>query len=388
MLEDSKGRFWIGTWSDGLYLYDYHNNKIINYIKDNQLLNTINSFAIASLYEDRQGQLWIGTYDAGINKIDPFSKKFELFRAIPYKKESLSDNMIWSFMHVDNELWITTENGINILNNKTGVFKRAFENMKIDKNIRVMYKDSKGIIWLGSGNEGLYEYDKTNNKFVNYKMKFDDGINAGYHSIWAICEDNNSRYLWVGNYRAGIVKFDKINKKFTRPFNGDINAFNINSIVKDKKGIIWAGTSGKGLLKIQNDKVKMLNPENSKISSKIVKSLFVDKKDILWIGTTNGLNRLNPETEKYELFNVSNGLPNDVIYSITEDKNGNIWFSTNGGLCMLNYKSKIVKTYDINDGLQDNEFNRNAALNSEDGSLYFGGINGFNRFNPDYIYEN
>lgn len=38
-----------------------------------------------------------------------------------------------------------------------------------------------------------------------------------------------------------------------------------------------------------------------------------------------------------------------------------------------------------NDGLQGREFIINACYGAPDGKLFFGGLNGFNAFNPDEI---
>src|SRR5690606_12225106 len=40
------------------------------------------------------------------------------------------------------------------------------------------------------------------------------------------------------------------------------------------------------------------------------------------------------------------------------------------------------------DGLQNNEFNGKAAYQDDQGNLYFGGMNGFNIFNPEKILTN
>jgi len=44
-----------------------------------------------------------------------------------------------------------------------------------------------------------------------------------------------------------------------------------------------------------------------------------------------------------------------------------------------------VNHFTYHDGLQSNEFNTRACFKSKDGLIYFGGINGFNRFNPKNI---
>jgi diguanylate cyclase (GGDEF)-like protein len=84
-------------------------------------------------------------------------------------------------------------------------------------------------------------------------------------------------------------------------------------------------------------------------------------------------------------FFETDGLANNVVYRIEEDNDGGIWLSTNFGLSNFNPNTKTFKNYNMDDGLQSNEFNADASFKSKDGELFFGGINGFNRFFPDKI---
>jgi len=80
-----------------------------------------------------------------------------------------------------------------------------------------------------------------------------------------------------------------------------------------------------------------------------------------------------------------------VDYDYNEQKNQyqtNIWFSTNKGISRFNVEQGIFRNYDISDGLQNNEFNVGVAFKGKDNHIYFGGINGFNKFHPDNIKTN
>ena len=46
------------------------------------------------------------------------------------------------------------------------------------------------------------------------------------------------------------------------------------------------------------------------------------------------------------------------------------------------------RQFTINDGLQGNQFIARSSLKSSEGKLYFGGINGFNVFQPEQFVDN
>jgi two-component sensor histidine kinase len=96
-------------------------------------------------------------------------------------------------------------------------------------------------------------------------------------------------------------------------------------------------------------------------------------------------NAVNGEITDFELVETSPPLPDQTIYAIEEDDQGMIWMSTNKGLIRLNPANDHITIFDRSDGLQDDEFNIGASFKDSSGYLYFGGINGFNRFNPSEI---
>jgi two-component sensor histidine kinase len=76
------------------------------------------------------------------------------------------------------------------------------------------------------------------------------------------------------------------------------------------------------------------------------------------------------------------------VYGILPDGKGNLWLSTNKGLSKFNPSRGTFRNYDALDGLQADEFNQGAYCRGADGTLYFGGVNGMNAFQPDSLKDN
>ncbi|MEG0647158.1 MAG: response regulator, partial [Bacteroides sp.] len=80
---------------------------------------------------------------------------------------------------------------------------------------------------------------------------------------------------------------------------------------------------------------------------------------------------------------TKDGLPSNVVYKILEDDNQRFWLSTNNGLVSFNPEAMTVEAlYNLPNGLQSKQFNYNSGVKAQDGTLYFGSINGFVAFNP------
>ena len=78
-------------------------------------------------------------------------------------------------------------------------------------------------------------------------------------------------------------------------------------------------------------------------------------------------------------------MTSSVVYGILEDSKANLWLSTDNGIFLLNTKTEKFAQFGIDDGVQSLEFSGGAYFEDSDGMMYFGGINGFNYFNPDSI---
>ena len=62
--------------------------------------------------------------------------------------------------------------------------------------------------------------------------------------------------------------------------------------------------------------------------------------------------------------------------------------STNRGLSRFDPQSETFRNYDRRDGLQSYEFNAGAYFQNSRGRMYFGGIQGFNAFDPTQVQDN
>ncbi|MCK5372227.1 MAG: hypothetical protein KAQ62_26885, partial [Cyclobacteriaceae bacterium] len=242
--------------------------------------------------------------------------------------------------------------GLNILNIRNGAIAKYRHNPEDDNsissdNIRCIYEDSKGRVWIGTEDGGLNLFK--NGKFKRFLSDENDIFSIAGNDVRSIVEDKNG-YLWVATFGGGLNKFDPDKIKFTRYFHVE-------------------------------------NSQNS-LSSNSIYSLYLDDSTNLWIGTADGLNMLDISRNRFSHYSQNNGLLSNSIYSILDDKNGNIWISTNKGISRLNKNTYAIKNYDSEDGLQNTEFNQGAGYFTKRGEMLFGGINGYCTFSPDEIIDN
>ncbi|MFN6943535.1 MAG: ATP-binding protein, partial [Cytophagaceae bacterium] len=104
-----------------------------------------------------------------------------------------------------------------------------------------IHEDSRGNLWLGTGNAGLLLFNRADNSYRFFNMK-DDGLSD--NSIKGIIEDNDG-FLWLST-NNGVTRFNPKTfraKAFTSADGVPASSFYSNSKYKDNDGKIYFGTT-------------------------------------------------------------------------------------------------------------------------------------------------
>lgn len=346
IIEDSSGMIWVGTYA-GISMFD-PNNKIAHYKNDPFNKNSISENVIHGIYEDKDELLWVGTNTKGVNIIN--RKDDEIYQIRKSNTEiKISDDNINDITGYGNHIFIATNDGLNKIDKigKTTTIYRVEDGLN-DNNVKSLFLDSKGYLWIGSPS-GLNILNTYNNDIIDVTYLL---TNNGGDDIYikTIYEDSDGNY-WIGSFiDDGLVKIDPYKNKVT----------NYKNNPKDKNSI----------------------------SNNNIRSIVEDSDGYIWVGTSYGLNRLNKKDGSFERYTTKDGLPNNTIYGILIDEENNPWVSTNLGISKLNINTNTFENFNIIDGLQANEFNGTAYHKNSSGEFIFGGINGLNIFDPKELTKN
>jgi len=411
LMEDKYGRLWIGIENGGLDIVDLNtfkeNDCVFHHYINNPDDNTSLSYnSVYSIYEDRNGSMWLGTFGDGINMYNKLTKNFTHYKQEPNNPNSLSNNFVNSILEEDGHLWIGTDYGLNLFNKKNKTFKHFIHDPRHNKSIGssavfALEKDSRGNLWIGTWSGGLNLYNSKNNTFTRFKHDLNDDKSIGANNMFAILEDRDGN-LWIGTMGGGLNLFNYKTKTFKRYKNDDYDDNTISddwvrTLFENSYGEIWMSSSMTVELLDKKSERFIHFPHDRKdiksISYDGANMFFEDSKKNLWIGTIGGLNVFNREDSTFSHYHQKDGLPNNCINGILEDDHGNLWISTNKGISKfingINHpENPVFKNYDVSDGLQGDEFRPRSFCKDKEGTMYFGGKNGFNAFHPDSIKEN
>lgn len=378
LLIDSNEKLWIATYGKGAYLIDFKLETIQHFVAQKGNPYALHYNDVLSLYEDFNGMIWLGTDGSGLSLYDEHLVKFNVLTN-PQIPKDFNIDFVRAITKKDEEIWLGTSNkGLTVVNLQTDSFKSyTTENSTLSSNrIMSLYTNQFGL-WVGHQNHGLQKLTGGN--------RFETFENTRGMSVWKIYGAENGN-LWLCTLN-GLILFNE-SKGILKNYDYQKNKLfsgGIRTVESGKKGELWIGTESDGLylLNIRTDEITQIKEITDRI-----KSLYFHD-NLLWIGTNgNGLKVYNTLTQKITHFTVEEGLANNVIYGILPDDKGNLWLSSNKGLSMVTTKGESIinfENFTSYDGLQTNEFNTGAYFKDQNGTLYFGGLEGINWFNPQNL---
>jgi len=407
--QDHDGHLWVGTFGGGLNKFSSSSESFSHFHNIDYDQKSLNNDYVRVITIDRSRNLWVGT-NKGLNKLDLKPVKFVHYSHDPKQKNSLSDNIVLSVFEktpkddtVDSVLWVGTNKGLDRIDQRTNTFTHFPILHNIPRSDRgfvyALRADHRGDLWIGTFGGGVFRFNEKKNGFKQYVHDPSSHQSLLDNRILTIKESSDKKRLWIGTV-VGLCRFNSENNTFSRDlFDGDDSITTLRQSVaalcEDNVSGVWAGTNaGVFILDFEQKTIHNLRHEGesgSSLSSNIVNSLYRDSGGTIWIGTENGLNRYDPSTKTVKFFFQEDGLPNNVITDILGDRLGRLWIATHRGLCVLTEHldgTATFRSYGVADGLQSMEFNGGASFQSPSGELFFGGVEGLNRFFPENIRDN
>ena len=254
----------------------------------------------------------------------------------------------------DGYLWLGTLYGVVRFDgvNFTAIESEIFPTQSRTRT-RVLFTDSRGRLWIGTGTSGIYRYDQ--GAFV----AIDSRNGLPHPSISTICEDADGK-IWVASQDGSIAWIDSTDRVHPiLPIRGKLTPVAIQ-LVKDTRGIVWfAQRNVYGQLKADapinvvqknsdfvvlcpsrdggmwvsaGNEIQKLSPDEGNgvvesIASPIKAQLLLEDRDgTLWLGSQqDGVFRLSGRKFTRELETSHR------ISSLYQDSESNIWVSTEGG---------------------------------------------------------
>ena len=379
--------------------------------------------SVRDIFQDSRGYVWIGTYK-GLSRYD--GKRFKNYDRDDLGVTSDFINVIKE--DLDGNLWIGTDNGVVIYDYAEDEFRRLSSVVKScvkvpDDRIFAIERNSAGVMWISSRDNGLYSYTPTTGEFIYHPLSKQTPVNniyritidrndnmflavycdniyftssdasscrpldLGYNSDifkgddveGVVLSSKSNDIIYVASKRNGLVEVDIRNGRCTTLYNlpKDVRPTNLTYDVNKS---LWLSTTN-GLVCYSLDtcqsKVYYSDPTDQfSLSDSFITEVYKDRNGRLWVGTQyGGLDLSSPAHSNFtKCYTLSDGtsLEGAIVRSFAEDKSGNVWVATER-MGLLKYSNGVLERYnaDIPKTV--------LALLDDDEWLWIGSVKGISR---------
>lgn len=385
--EDKKGLLWFGT-DNGLVRYDGRN------VEPMTGENSLRSRHILALKLDARGNLWIGTEIGAYRLIDDrieflsetqgrvvtgiavapqdevalvtatgeiinyqmtdlrlSSDRYATKRLTSTKLDQQSHPLLKSPNGPDQILpltaitripfnlsetggagWIIGSSGRGAMIQRGTELREAAIKLPRPYFVTSVYADSeKKVVWIG---------EQANKQKGGLWMLDDNALTRAALETGAVTTLSGGKgELWVGTYKQGafLLKLEDRGAKQIGHLTfentaGGLRSNQINSIFRDREGIVWFGTD-RGVCRYDRDGFRASNVSENP-QSNFVRSLLPTSSGVTFCGSNRGLFQLSrdPNDEDFGTWSEIAGLQGRAVYALSEDEAGAVWVGTSSGL--------------------------------------------------------
>lgn len=422
MLQDKQGHYWIGTWGDGLWLFNPKASDSTCYQRQIVKISGTNAedkifFSMAQ--DDQLGYLWMLSYD------ELHAMKYQKGKLEPVDISGIIDpHKMFTMILKDREgnLWLGSyDMGYTIYFDHSGAVSYTLPNLKEtlhhDANIVNLGYDGADMLWMGQDRYGVLLYDLKNGTMTS-------GSTLGLGEV-SLMKRSHTGGMWLKlRNQNRIVK--AVRKSHAIQLGEDVqmnavlaNPGEIVDMNEDKDGNLWiltstnlyvhkphaaaVYTSGKEILRpdaftvdnkgsawgVKGNNIYRYSFDGHSIVSRTVgnmnvlsvgelpEHLCVDKLGALWV--TTSLSRLvksDVSKTKFHSQNYSH-LSDGALLSIQSSGN-KIWILTNKKLLSIDIHTLRETSYEANsENIAVKAFRGSALCPDLNGGVFAGGHNGF-----------
>ncbi len=339
---------------------------------------------VSALAEDPAGNLWIGTMGRGAMRLaaDGF---------VTYDEDDgLGSRGAGSILEdVDGSLLVVTAN--YFLNRFDG---RRFHSFRLRlppqevASRRWMLRDHLGEWWVTSAT-GLYRFPSVRRledlRRLPPRAAYDGQRDLANQGVLRLFEDSRGD-VWIGYRLPGrrvLTRWRRSTGRFEQYSDADgLPVYApVPMMAEDRAGNVWIAFWEGGLARYKDGRFVRLT-ETQGVPGKALAAVHVDRAGRLWFAASEKIGRIDhPEEEQPRISFVMNGpFPCGAPQVIAEDTAGTMYFGGVNGLDRLEPDERTIRHASRTTGLASNEVV--AAYRDRQGSLWFSTTGGVSRLTP------
>lgn len=367
-IDDGSGMLYVGTEKNGLAEIDLRKRRATFLTFDRAGDNKLQTNRVLCMYMDDAQNIWLGT-ESGLILYDRSTRRFKMLHHENGTPSSLLSDHIYAITEgPGKQLYVGSDiGGISILSLRQtmadGIMQAKFTNILpgayagdlSSGNIRSLFRDAQGNLWIGNYGSGIDFQSHINPLFHVPRYLFPNS--EKHKPVWGVCLDDKG-HLWAGGENE-IIKLKNGQVEQAVSLKGITNNpySQVFSMANDGKGGLLLGVYNDGLFRYDTNNGSIHRIALRKANTDVI-TFFHDTDGSILIGTEDGLFRYTANGEAKRLDRYTEQLNEPFVYGICRDRQGKLWVATYGrGIFIFNPQGKRICRLQETDGLPTNSMN-------------------------------
>lgn len=300
-------------------------------------LNIKQTYRNRCALDDGQGHLYIGHSQNGMSIVDISDGTMRHYESPSDQRQGevanrLPGNNVRKIFKDDRgRIWVGTDNGMACFLPATGTFEKvAHADGDYDYNVYDILQSRDGTLWVATDIGGVVGLSASGD------MRFDHSLQLKTSSLNTRClaQDEFGNF-WVGNHSTGVDFFSAQESDFTvvgRAENNS-NLHPVYALAPDVDGIgFWSAGQDEMMFWRDGKEVKWWTGEyRTRQRHSSARCVMADREGYVWVGVDDcGVFRFNRRTERFEHIPL---YPEELdVLSFAEDGQGGVWIGGEAGV--------------------------------------------------------
>jgi ligand-binding sensor domain-containing protein/signal transduction histidine kinase len=308
--QDHAGNFWIGTRRG---LVRIRNGTVTRFTTADGLPDD----NVLAIHSARSGALWVTTRQ-GMGEF-----RDDRFVRLEFQTQGLGTDPKFLGVYEDNKANLWAFGDTFLVNLKDGKRLNNFQGGEMASyRIWSLCEGRNGGLWISTSGQGLFSFDAGHFTPVAFREKVIP------NDIRTVFEDDEGN-IWLGAFGGGLIRMRQRAWQFLGK-GGDLPSDGATSVNAGPDGRLLAGFLHGGLFLGKPGRFEAIGGKSGFETENLVTSVCLASNLALWVGTHgDGVYQLGETYAQH--WTTANGLSDNVVTALARDNHGAVWVGCRSG---------------------------------------------------------
>ena len=289
LCEDRQGRLWTTREDGGLDCHPKgHPEQTLNSYPGQAQLAKVHAHALCMDGDD----LWIGTFSDGVYVYSTVTGQLRHYESSDSERSLYDPNSCTLLRDRKGTIWVATMEGLCRYQRGSDSFERVVQVTSVPIDID---EDRDGRLWVATQGDGIWQYNPADGQLKSFHHDSENSTSLSHSMVNCIFIDGKER-IWVAT-QGGLCRYDEQRQCFQRIWL-NVPRRGISSIT-EQQGVLWM-SGDCGVLRLDGDLELQRFTRQDGLDSELFQpnSVLSGSDGRIYFGSISGFNAFYPQQIK------------------------------------------------------------------------------------------